>query len=487
MSKYILAIDAGTTGITLHLYDEKAKLLKKGYSEFPQYYPKPGWVEQEGEEIWETTLKLIGEMGLEEVAAIGITNQRETVLAWDKDTGKPLHRAIVWQCRRTASICESLSAEKEKIKKKTGLVLDAYFSATKIKWLRENSPEVARAFEEKRALIGTIDTWLLWKLTGGKSHGTDYTNASRTMLFNIHEKCWDKELLEIFRVPWEVLPQVHPSAHPYGETDEGLLGKKIPITGIAGDQQAALFGQRCVEKGQFKNTYGTGCFLIVQTGEKPVDSQYGLLTTLACDKEGRPSYGLEGSVFIAGALVQWLRDGLQIIENSADTEEIAQSVPDSGGVHILPAFVGMGAPYWDMSARGAFFGLTRGTTRAHLVRAALEAIAYQTRALIDAIAQDCSFDLKSLRVDGGATANDFLMDFQANVLGMDVVRPENIESTALGAAYLAGLGSGFWKSFEEISALPEETKTFSPNRPKEEGDELYHSWKKVVEQAINKL
>ncbi|RME73805.1 MAG: glycerol kinase [Planctomycetota bacterium] len=480
----MLAIDAGTTGITLCKYNRQGEVLAKVYSEFPQYYPKPGWVEHSGQEIWDTTVKLLREIGLEDVEAMGITNQRETVLAWDKETSQPLYNAIVWQCRRTASRCQELSSEKDRIRKKTGLVLDAYFSATKMEWLLQNVEAVRKTAEAGRLAFGTIDSWLLWKLTGGKVHGTDYTNASRTMVYNIHAKEWDDELLNLFSIPKNSLPSVYPSAYSFGETEPSLFGVSIPITGIAGDQQAALFGQKCVEPGEFKNTYGTGCFLLLHTGKDPVDSHYGLLTTLTCDREGKAAYGLEGSIFIAGALIQWLRDGLGLIQTAQETEELAFSVSDTGGVHILPALVGMGAPYWNMNVRGAILGLTRGTTKAHISRAALESIAYQTKALVDAIAKDCSFPLTKLRVDGGATSNKFLMQFQADILQMDVIRPQNIESTALGAAYLAGLGSGFWKDFETILNLPESKTSFTPKMNKEESKRLYDQWQKAVEPLL---
>ncbi|MBI3722812.1 glycerol kinase GlpK, partial [bacterium] len=458
MAKYILAIDEGTTGVTLLLFDKQGKIARKAYSEFKQHYPRPGWVEHDPEEIWRVTKRLVGEILAGEspsvVAGVGITNQRETTVLWDQDTRRPFANAIVWQCRRTADRCRELKAQGHEalVRAKTGLVLDAYFSGTKVAWLLENVPQAKTAADEGRARFGTIDTWLVERLSGGRLHVTDPTNASRTLLYDIHAKKWDDELLSLFGVPGSLLPQVRGSSEVLGMTDPDAFGAEVPISGIAGDQQAALFGQGCVRPGELKNTYGTGCFALLNAGAKKVESHHGLLTTLGCDEKGKPVYCLEGSVFIAGAVVQWLRDALGVIANASESETHARAVADNAGVYFVPAFVGLGAPYWDQDARGAIVGLTRGTGRAHIIRAALESIAYQTRDLIDALRADlgAGVDISSLKVDGGAVVNDLLMQFQADILGIPVVRPKNVETTATGAAYLAGLACKFWQSFDEV-------------------------------------
>ena len=487
--KYVLAIDQGTTGSTVLVLDSRARVVGRAYSEFPQYYPQPGWVEHDAEEIWRVTSKVLKEAlkaakaKATELAGIGITNQRETVVVWDRATGVPIHRAIVWQCRRTADRCTRLKKEgKEALfRKRTGLVLDPYFSGTKLGWILDEV-KGARARAAKGELAaGTIDTWLIWKLTGGKAHVTDPTNASRTLLYNIHKHRWDKKLLGILDVPAAVLPEVLPSSGQFGVATEGLgTTAAVPITGVAGDQQAALFGQGCWTPGMAKNTYGTGCFMLMNTGKKPVRSRSGLLTTVACGPDGRACYALEGSVFIAGAAVQWLRDELKILENARDSEKAARRVEDTGGVYLVPAFVGLGAPYWDSGARGALLGLTRGTNRDHVIRAALEAMAYQTRDLVAAMEKDSGTKLQELRVDGGASANDFLMEFQASLLGVEVDRPKMVETTALGAAFLAGLGSGFWKGPEALARVRKVDKRFAPAMKKKQVAALVAGWKAAV-------
>jgi glycerol kinase len=490
MSKFVLAIDAGTTGVTVFLFDKQATIVSRAYREFQQFYPQPGWVEHDANEIWAVTHKMIGEVlegrKASEVAAIGITNQRETTVMWDADSREPYHHAIVWQCRRTASRCDELRDKADMIGAKTGLVVDAYFSATKAEWLLKNVPAAADGAKNARARFGTIDTWLVDRLTGGKAHVTDYTNASRTMLFDIHKREWDAELLELFGVPETALPEVQPSAGVFGMTDPELFfGASVAICGIAGDQQAALFGQGCVEPGQVKNTYGTGCFALLNAGDEKVTSEHGLLTTLACDAKGHPVYCLEGSVFIGGAVVQWLRDELGVLSDAAESESKATSVDDNGGVYFVPAFVGLGAPYWDQDARGAIVGLTRGSNVGHLARAALESIAYQSRDLIDALQADLGsgVTLTDLRVDGGAVQNEFLMQFQADVLGLPVLRPKNIETTAQGAAFLAGLGAGFWNSFQEVQEVLTVDKTFQPAMDEARRAELYAGWQAAVKRA----
>lgn len=481
----ILGIDQGTTGSTALLFDPTGGLVAKGYSEFSQHYPQPGWVEHDAEEIWNVTLRVIRQAlsqancGAEDVAAIGITNQRETTVIWEKFTGKPISRAIVWQCRRTSNVCETLRGQghEKLVRDRTGLVLDPYFSATKIGWLLDHVPEARRRAELGELLFGTIDTWLIWKLTGGRVHATDFTNASRTLLLDIHQKRWSTELCELFRVPMSLLPKVQASASVFGETDASLLGVSIPIAGCAGDQQSALFGHGATEPGQGKCTFGTGAFAMAFVGDQATTSTHGLLTTLACDKEGKPAYAQEGSVFIAGAVIQWLRDGLGLIEKASETEEVAKSVSDTGGVYLVPAFVGLGAPYWDAEARGAIVGLTRGTTRAHLVRAALESMAYQTADLVDAMASDAGKRLTELRVDGGATANNLLMQFLADILQINIVRPEMTEMTGFGAARLAALTKGIWPS---VGLAPGKSETFQPKMNRHEAENLLAGWRKAV-------
>jgi glycerol kinase len=485
---FVAALDQGTTGSTVIVLDHRGRVVGRAYEEFTQHFPKPGWVEHDAEEIWTVTLRVLrqacrrAKVGARDLAAIGITNQRETVVLWDRRTGKPVHRAIVWQDRRTASHCDALRAagSEDQVRAKTGLLLDPYFSATKLRWLLEHVRRAAERAERGELAAGTIDTWLLWKLTGGTVHATDPTNASRTLLWDIHERRWDPELCRLFEVPEAVLPEVRPSAGVFGETTADVLGAPVPIAGIAGDQQAALFGQGCVDAGMAKNTYGTGCFLLLNTGTRAVASQHGLVTTVACDAQGGVAYALEGSIFVAGAAVQWLRDGLKLIKKAADSETHARSVDSTLGTYMVPAFVGLGAPYWDPAARGALIGLTRGVTQAHLVRAALESLAYQTRDVADAMAADAGTALRELRVDGGASANDWLMQFQADVLGVPVQRPKLVETTAMGAAALAGLGVGFWRSERELAAARAMDRRFRPRMKPELRDQLYRGWQDAV-------
>ncbi len=480
--KYILAIDQGTTGSRAIVYDKNGRQVASAYREFPQYFPQPGWVEHDPEEIWQsvysTVQQVLKKVSPSSIAAIGITNQRETTVIWDRRTGKPVYNAIVWQCRRTAGRCEELKKKKglaDSIGKKTGLPIDAYFSATKIEWiLKHLKPHTSY----QDLAFGTTDSWVLWKLTGGKSHATDYTNASRTMVFNIEKLAWDGDLLKLFKIPKEILPEVKPSSGEFGRTVRlGRLPAGLPITGIAGDQQAALFGQTCFNPGEIKNTYGTGCFMLLNTGQKRVNSRHGLITTLACGPEGKAAYALEGSVFIAGAAIQWLRDQLGLLKNSADSAKMAQAVKDNAGVYFVPAFVGLGAPYWDSSARGAIVGLTRGATKNHLVRAALEAMCYSTKDVLDTMTRDSRLVTRDLRIDGGAAANDFLCQFQADLLGIRILRPKIIETTSLGAAYLAGLAAGFWRSGSEIKRLWAIDQSFRPHRL---SASYYSGWLKAV-------
>lgn len=488
---YVLTIDQGTTGSTVLIVDHAGQVLSRAYSEFTQYYPKPGWVEHDATEIWEVTLRVsreaIARAGVSpgEIRAIGITNQRETTVVWDARTGEPVSRAIVWQCRRTAPLCDRMkqAGMEEMVRARTGLVIDAYFSATKLAWLLENVPGVRERAEAGDLRFGTIDSWLVWNLTGGKVHVTDYSNASRTMLFNIHNLEWDEELLRYFAIPVSLLPKVAASSAVYGVTDPAVFGVEIPIGGMAGDQQAALFGQACFAPGAAKNTYGTGCFLLMNTGERPIASQHGLLTTIAWGLDGKVHYALEGAIFIAGAAVQWLRDEMKLIVSAAETEDLAQSVPDNAGVYVVPAFVGLGAPYWDMYARGTIVGLTRGSGRAHLVRAVLEAIGYQTHDVLQVMKEEGHLELKALRVDGGAAANNFLMQFQSDILGVDVERPAQTDSTALGATYLAGLSTGFWKSQEDILDIRKVDRRFAPAMAAEERERLLAGWKRAVASA----
>jgi glycerol kinase len=486
MRGHVLAIDQGTTGTTVMVFDAVGRVRGRGYSEFRQHYPRPGWVEHDPEEIWRVTQRVIAaalraaRLKPKDIAAIGITNQRETTVLWDRATGKPVHRAIVWQDRRTAPICEALKAQgaETTIHAKTGLVIDPYFSGTKLQWLFDNV-KGARA-QAHRLAFGTIDSWLIWKLSGGGSHVTDYTNASRTLLFNIHRQQWDPELLQLLNVPAQVLPRVVASAGVAGTTDARTFGAEVPISGIAGDQQAALFGQACFRPGLVKNTYGTGCFLLMYTGEHAVDSKRGLLTTMACAADGTPAYAVEGAIFIAGAAVQWLRDGLGLLKHAKESEQLARKVDSTLGVYLVPAFVGLGAPYWDAAARGALVGLTRGVTRAHVVRATLESLAYQTRDIVDTMAAESGRPLSGLRVDGGAAANNFLMQFQADLLGVTVDRPKVIETTALGAALLAGLGAGLWKTEADLERVRKPDRVFRPRMAPEQREALYQGWRRAV-------
>lgn len=491
MSKYILAFDQGTTSSRSIIFDRDGKILTIAAKEFPQIFPQPGWVEHQPEEIWSSQIGVANEalarIGIKasDIAAIGITNQRETTIVWERKTGKPIYNAIVWQDRRTAPDCDELKAAgyEQTFQDKTGLVVDAYFSGTKIKWLLDNIPDARAKAERGELAFGTVDSWLIWQLTQGELHITDVTNASRTLLFNIHTQQWDDELLSILNIPPSLLPQVQSSSQVYGYTAPGLFGSRIPIAGIAGDQQAATFGQASLQCGMAKNTYGTGCFMLLNTGNQPMPSHHKLLTTIAWSINGRTDYALEGSVFIAGAVVQWLRDGLSIIKESADVEQLAGSVPDNGGVYFVPAFVGLGAPYWDSYARGTIVGLTRGSTSAHIARAALESIAYQTADVIEAMGQDSQMALSELRVDGGASRNDLLMQFQADILGVPVVRPQITETTALGAAYLAGLAVGYWQSEAEIVEQWQMEKRFEPTISADYRLTLLHLWRQAIAQT----
>lgn len=493
MMKYIIALDQGTTSSRAVIFDKEQNIIDICQKEFTQIYPKQGLVEHNPLEIWASQYGVLQEVmakaniNQSEIAAIGITNQRETTIVWDKNTGEPIYNAIVWQCRRTAEIVEKLKKDKEfaqYIKENTGLLLDAYFSATKIKWILDNVEGAKVKAEKGELLFGTVDTWLVWKLTNGKIHVTDYTNASRTMLYNIKELRWDDKILKKLGIPKSMLPEVKNSSEVYGYTNlGGEEGIPIPIAGIAGDQQCALFGQTCFERGNVKNTYGTGCFLLMNTGDKMIESKHGLVTTIAIGIDNKVQYALEGSVFVGGAVIQWLRDELQLIDNAADTEIFANKVEDNGGVYVVPAFTGLGAPHWDMYARGAIFGLTRGANKNHIIRAALESIAYQSRDIIEAMKQDSGCELSILKVDGGASRNDFLMQFQADITGCKVEKPAITEITALGAAYLAGLAVGFWKSKDEIAGKWEAAKIYSPNLSEVDQERFYRGWHKAVERA----
>lgn len=490
--KYIMALDQGTTSSRCIIFDHSGAMLASAQKEFAQHYPKPGWVEHDAAEIWETTLEVargaMAKAGLSaaDIAAIGITNQRETTVVWDKETGAPVCPAIVWQCRRTAPMAYALAASgwAEKIRQRTGLVPDAYFSGTKLRWILDKIPGARRGAEEGRLLFGTIDSWLIWNLTGGRAHVTDVTNASRTMLFDIRRLRWDPELLELFGIPEQMLPKVQPSSCIYGETEPGLFGGKIPVAGAAGDQQSALFGQCCFEAGDVKNTYGTGCFLLMHTGSEPVFSENGLITTIAASGPGKIRYALEGSVFTAGAAVQWLRDELKLIPDAAASEAEARSVADTGGVYVVPAFTGLGAPYWNQYARGTITGITRGFTRAQLVRATLESIAYQTCDICRAMESDAGVELTRLRVDGGAAANDLLMQFQSDLLGAEVLRPACIETTALGAAYLAGLAVGYWKDTADIRQNRQTGRVFLPEMRDATRAKLLKGWNRALTAAL---
>lgn len=487
-----MALDQGTTSSRCIIFDHSGAMLASAQKEFAQHYPKPGWVEHDAAEIWETTLEVargaMAKAGLSaaDIAAIGITNQRETTVVWDKETGAPVCPAIVWQCRRTAPMADALAASgwAEKIRQRTGLVPDAYFSGTKLRWILDKIPGVRRGAEEGRLLFGTIDSWLIWNLTGGRAHVTDVTNASRTMLFDIRRLRWDPELLELFGIPEQMLPKVQPSSCIYGETEPALFGGKIPVAGAAGDQQSALFGQCCFEAGDVKNTYGTGCFLLMHTGSEPVFSKNGLITTIAASGPGRIRYALEGSVFTAGAAVQWLRDEMGLISDAAASEAAARSVTDTGGVYVVPAFTGLGAPYWNQYARGTITGITRGFTRAQLIRATLESLAYQTCDICRAMESDAGVALTRLRVDGGASANDFLMQFQSNILGAEVLRPACIETTALGAAYLAGLAVGYWKDTADIRQNRQTGRVFLPEMRDATRAKLLKGWNRALTTAL---
>jgi len=488
-----MALDQGTTSSRAVIFDHNGSIISMASKEFKQIYPKPGWVEHNPTEIYSSQIEIAREalskanLTAVDIVSIGITNQRETTILWDKKTGKPIYNAIVWQCRRTAPICDQLKKKglAEIIQKKTGLVVDAYFSGTKIKWILDNVKGVRERAKKGEVLFGTVDSWLIWNLTRGKVHVIDYSNASRTMIFNIHQLDWDEEILEEMDIPKAILPQPLPSSYVYGNTDKEIFGVEIPISGDAGDQQAALFGQACYEPGMAKNTYGTGCFILMNTGEKIVSSKNGLLTTIAWGVNGKVEYALEGSIFIAGAVVQWLRDELRMINSSKEIEKYALKVKDTNGVYLVPAFVGLGAPYWDMYARGTIVGLTRGAKKEHILRAAEESIAYQSRDVLEVIQKDSGISLKKLKVDGGAVRDNFLMQFQSDILGVPVVRPQVIETTALGAAYLSGLAVGYWKDKEEIAQKWKVDKEFSPNMDEKIKEKLYKGWKKAVSRSLS--
>ena len=490
MSKYILSIDQGTTSSRAILFNHDGEIVETAQREFEQFFQKPGWVEHDANEIWTSVLSCIADVlrkadiSPDQVAGIGITNQRETTVVWDKNSGKPIYKAIVWQSRQTDPMCKELieAGYNDLFKEKTGLLLDPYFSGTKVKWILDHVDGARKKADNGELIFGTIDTWLVYKLTGGKKHITDYSNASRTLMFNIYDLAWDDELLDILQIPKSMLPEVRPSSEVYGKTvGYHFFGEEIPIAGIAGDQQAALFGQACFEKGMAKNTYGTGCFMLMNTGEEGVASKHGLLTTLAWGIDGKVEYALEGSIFIAGSAVQWLRDGMKIIDNAPQSEYFAAKVDSTDGVYMVPAFVGLGTPYWDSDARGAVFGLTRGTTKDHFIRATLESLAYQTKDVLDAMIADSGIDLKTLRVDGGTVKNDFLMQFQSDIIGVPVERSAIQETTALGSAYLAGLAVGFWNDKEEISKQWKNERTFQTDMDEGTRDKLYAGWKKAVE------
>ena len=493
MAQYIMALDAGTTSNRCILFDQEGRVRAAAQKEFPQIFPRPGWVEHDAREIWATQLgvavEAMGKIGATaaDIAAIGITNQRETTVVWDRATGEPVYNAIVWQCRRTSAYCDELKARgyAEAIRRKTGLVVDAYFSGPKIRWILDNVPGARRRAEAGELLFGTVETWLIWLLTGGRVHVTDYSNASRTMLFNINTLDWDEELLDLMDIPRSMLPTPVPSSQVYGETDPGFFGRSIPIAGAAGDQQAALFGQACFTPGQAKNTYGTGCFLLMNTGDKPVFSSSGLVTTVAWSLGNRVSYALEGSIFVAGAAIQWLRDEMRLIDSAADSEYHAGKVSDTAGCYVVPAFTGLGAPYWDQYARGAIVGLTRGVNKNHIIRATLESIAYQVSDVLEAMRADSGIALTSLKVDGGASSNNVLMQLQADILQVTVHRPVCVETTALGAAYLAGLAVDYWSSQEEIARNWAVDRTFLPAITTQERDKKLQGWKRAVTRAFD--
>ncbi len=492
MKKYVMALDAGTTSNRCILFDKNGQICSMAQKEFTQFFPQPGWVEHDANEIWMTIL-LVAQEAMKQagaaagdVAAIGITNQRETTIVWDKKTGEPIYHAIVWQCRRTADYAESLKEKglTEAYREKTGLVIDPYFSATKLKWILDHVEGAREKAERGELLFGTVDSWIIWKLTGGKEHKTDYSNASRTMLFNIHSLCWDKEILEEMEIPESMLPQAVASSGVFGYSEPSLLGESIPIAGVAGDQQAALFGQTCFEEGEAKNTYGTGCFMLMNTGEKPVRSENGLLTTIAWGYDGKINYALEGSVYVAGAAIQWLRDELELIDSAADSEYYATKVEDTNGCYVVPAFTGLGAPYWDPYARGMITGLTRGVNKCHIIRATLESLAFQTNDVLQAMESDSGIHLSALKVDGGACRNNFLMQFQADLIGAPLRRPECVETTALGAAYLAGLAVGYWADKNEIVNSWKTEKEFLPQMSEEKKQKELEGWKKAVSSSF---
>ena len=492
MSKYIMALDAGTTSNRCILFDEKGEICSIAQKEFTQYFPKPGWVEHDANEIWSSQLGVAVEamaklgIGADDIAAIGITNQRETTIVWDKNTGEPVYNAIVWQCRRTSEYCDTLKDKglTDKFREKTGLIIDAYFSGTKLKWILDNVDGVRERAEKGELLFGTVETWLIWKLTKGKAHVTDYSNASRTLLFNIKDLTWDKEILEELNIPESMLPEPKPSSCVYGYSDASFFGKEIPIAGAAGDQQAALFGQTCFNPGEAKNTYGTGCFMLMNTGETPVYSQNGLVTTIAWGLDGKVNYALEGSIFVAGASIQWLRDELRIIESAADSEYMAKKVKDTNGCYVVPAFTGLGAPYWDQYARGTIVGLSRGVNKYLIIRATLESIGYQVNDVLHAMKADSGIDLAALKVDGGASANDFLMQFQSDIINAPVKRPSCVETTAMGAAYLAGLAVGYWNSKEDVIKNWAVNKIFSPIMGEDERERKIKGWNKAVKYSF---
>ncbi|TVT28786.1 glycerol kinase GlpK [Salinicoccus cyprini] len=489
MEKYILSIDQGTTSSRAILFNKEGDIVGTNQAEFKQYFPQSGWVEHNANEIWSSVLAVVAgvmtenDIRPEQVEGIGITNQRETAVVWDKNTGRPVYNAIVWQSRQTAEICDTLKSQghEETFRNKTGLLLDPYFSGTKVKWILDNVEGAREKAENGDLIFGTIDTWLIWRFTEGAAHVTDYTNASRTLMYNIYDLKWDQELLDLLEVPASMLPEVKSSSEVYGETTTShFFGRNVPIAGVAGDQQAALFGQTCFQEGDAKNTYGTGCFLLMNTGTEAIKSDNGLLTTIAYGIDGKVKYALEGSIFVAGSAIQWLRDGLRMFNNSAQSESYAKRIESTEGVYMVPAFTGLGAPYWDSEARGAIFGLSRGTEKEHFVRATLESLAYQTKDVLDAMQKDSNIELETLRVDGGATANDFLMQFQADLLDTKVERPEVLETTAVGAAYLAGLAVGFWQSTDELKKVSETDSVFEPEMEQEQRDSLYDGWQVAV-------
>ena len=493
MGKYIMALDAGTTSNRCILFNQKGEICSVAQKEFTQYFPRPGWVEHDADEIWSCQLGVAVEAmnkigaGASDIAAIGITNQRETVIVWDKNTGEPIYHAIVWQCRRTAKYCDTLKARglTEFFRQRTGLIIDAYFSGTKIRWILDHVEGARERAEKGELLFGTVETWLIWKLTKGRVHVTDYSNASRTLLFNINTLTWDQEILDLLEIPRAMLPEAKPSSCIYGVTDASYFGGEIPIGGAAGDQQSALFGQTCFQAGEAKNTYGTGCFLLMNTGEKPVFSEHGLVTTIAWGIDDKVYYALEGSIFVAGAAIQWLRDEMHLIDSAADSEYMAKKVPDTNGCYVVPAFTGLGAPYWDQYARGTIVGITRGVNKYHIIRATLESLAYQTNDVLKAMEADSGIKLSALKVDGGASANDFLMQTQADVIGAPVHRPECIETTAMGAAYLAGLSVGYWKNKDAVRENWAVDQIFEPQIQEEERQQKTAGWEKAVRYAFD--